>query len=146
MKKANFSVKINAPKEKVWETLWNDKTYREWTNVFSEGSHAVSDWKEGSQILFLGPDGGGMFSRIEKMVPNETMEFKHLGMAKDGEKQPSTEETKAWEGSMENYYLSQTNGTTDLKVVLDIAEDHEDFFKDAFPKALQKVKEIAEAN
>ena len=40
--------------------------------------------------------------------------------------------------------LTQTNGTTDLKVELDIAEDHAEFFNDAFPKALQKVKEIAE--
>lgn len=145
MKKATFSVQINAPKEKVWETLWNDATYRQWTTVFHEGSHAVSDWQEGSEVLFLGPDGGGMFSKIERMVSNEIMEFKHLGMFKDGEKQPSTEETKAWEGCMENYYLTQTNGNTELRVELDIAEDHEDFFKEAFPKALQKVKELAES-
>src|SRR6188508_3009161 len=88
MKKANFTVKINAPKEKVWEVLWNDKTYREWTSVFSEGSYAVSDWKEGSKVQFLGPEGGGMFSKIAKLVPNEYMSFEHLGELKDGQEQP----------------------------------------------------------
>lgn len=144
MKKLNHTIQINAPKEKVWETLWNDATYRQWTSVFSEGSHAVSDWKEGSQVLFLGPDGGGMFSRIEKMVPNETMEFKHLGVTKDGQPQPATPETEAWAGAMENYYLSENNGSTELRVEMDIAEDYEDFFKETFPKALEKVKELAE--
>ena len=85
-----------------------------------------------------------MFSKIEKMVPNEIMEFKHLGMVKDGEKQPDPEQTQSWAGSMENYYLTQTNNTTELKLEMDIAEDYEAFFQETFPKALQKVKELAE--
>ena len=144
MKKANFSVKINAPKEKVWETLWNDKTYREWTSVFSEGSHAVSDWKEGSKILFLGPEGGGMFSKIAKLVPNEYMSFEHLGELKEGKEQPADEKTQAWSGSQENYRLTETDGTTELNVEMDTTDEFLKYFNGVFPKALEKVKEIAE--
>jgi hypothetical protein len=39
------------------ESMWDDSTYRQWTSAFSEGSHAVSDWKEGSKVLFLSPEG-----------------------------------------------------------------------------------------
>ena len=45
MEKQEFKISINAPREKVWEVLWNDTTYPAWTAVFSEGSHAVTDWK-----------------------------------------------------------------------------------------------------
>ena len=45
MKKQHFDISIQAPKEKVWEILWNDKSYNTWTAVFSESSHAKSDWK-----------------------------------------------------------------------------------------------------
>ena len=45
MKKLQFSIEINAPKEKVWDTLWQDENYRKWTSVFMEGSFAESDWK-----------------------------------------------------------------------------------------------------
>jgi uncharacterized protein YndB with AHSA1/START domain len=145
MKKVNFSVKIKAPKEKVWETLWNDATYRQWTSVFHEGSHAVSDWKEGSQVLFLGPDGGGMFSKIAKLEPNQYMSFQHLGELKDGKEQPANEKMQEWAGMYENYRLTETDGQTQLDVDMDMNEDYEEFFNGVFPKALEKVKELAEA-
>ena len=69
LKKISFSTTINAPKEKVWNVLWNDETYKAWTSVFSEGSCAVSDWNEGSKILFLDGKGSGMYSTIAKKIP-----------------------------------------------------------------------------
>ncbi|MDX5346119.1 MAG: SRPBCC domain-containing protein, partial [Hymenobacteraceae bacterium] len=83
MKKLQYSVDINAPKEKVWEVLWNDETYRKWTSVFSEGSSAETDWQEGSKIHFLNGEGGGMYSVVAKNQPNEYMSIKHLGEVKD---------------------------------------------------------------
>ena len=144
MKKLNFSIDIHASKEDVWATLWEDATYRQWTSAFMEGSYAVSDWKEGSQILFLDPNGDGMVSRIEKMIPNELMSFKHLGIAKDRKPAPMTEEAKKWSGAMENYRLQQNGETTTLKVDVDISEEHLKMFQEAFPKSMQKVKELAE--
>lgn len=144
MNKSSFSIKIKAPKEKVWEVLWNDETYRKWTSVFSEGSHAVTDWKEGSKVLFLSPTGDGMFSTVAKNIPNQFMSFKHLGVIKNGEEQPLDEETKKWSGALENYTLKESDGTTELIVEMDISEDYEKFFKETFPKALEKVKELSE--
>ena len=87
MNTLHFKTNINAPKEKVWKILWDDKTYREWTSAFMEGSYAESDWKEGSKICFLAPGGSGMFSIIEKKIPNEQMTFKHLGEIKEGKEE-----------------------------------------------------------
>ena len=144
MKKAKFIVKIDAPKEKVWNVLWDNSTYNKWTSVFSEGSHAVSDWKEGSEVLFLSGDGQGMFSTIAKKIPNEYMSFKHLGIVKDQQKQPEDEETKKWSGATENYTLKGNDGKTELIVEMDLADEHEDYFNKTFPQALDKVKELSE--
>ncbi len=144
MKKLVFSIHINAPKEKVWNVLWDDITYRKWTSTFGEGSYAVSDWEEGSKVLFLSADGGGMFSTIARKIPNEFMLFKHVGTVKGGEEQPESEEIKSWSGAMENYLLDEKNGVTELTVTIDITEDHEQYFKDTFPKALESVKALAE--
>ncbi|MFT3911669.1 MAG: SRPBCC domain-containing protein [Ferruginibacter sp.] len=135
-----FQANINAPKEKVWEILWNDDTYRKWTAAFTEGSHAESDWKEGSKILFLDGKGRGMFSMIEKKIVNEQIIFKHLGEVKDG-----VEEAKEWGGARERYFLSEKNGTTELSVEMDSTGDMDTYFNDTFPKALAIVKEISEA-
>lgn len=145
MKTLHFSTQIKAPREKVWKVLWDDATYRKWTSAFSEGSYAVSDWKEGSRILFLSPSGEGMFSTIAKKVPNEYMSFKHLGMVKEGVEQPETEETKTWVGALENYKLEEKDGLTELSVDLDISEDFESAFSEMFPKALGNVKELSES-
>ena len=140
MEKLKFSVSINAPKEKVWSTLWDDNTYRQWTAAFMEGSYAESDWNEGSSILFLSRGGDGMFAVIEKKIPNEQMSFKHMGEIKNGVQEP-----KEWAGATENYYLSESNGITELKVEMDTSGgEMENYFKETFPKALDKVKQIAE--
>jgi L-rhamnose mutarotase len=145
MEKLNYSKQINATKEKVWEVLWNDESYREWTSVFAEGSHAQTDnWKEGTKVLFLDPNGSGMVSFVAKNIPNEFMSFKHLGEVKNGVEDTSSERVKAWSGSLENYTLKSENGGTKLEVEMDIAEEYKEMFEKIWPKALDKVKTLAE--
>jgi hypothetical protein len=145
MERKEFKTTINAPRTKVWQVLWDDATYPQWTSVFSEGSKAVSDWNEGSKILFLAAEGGGMLSMINKKIDNEYMSFKHVGMVdKEGAEITEGEHVAAFAGAEENYILKETDGKTDVTVELDISEQYEEMFSDMFPKALQKLKEICE--
>src|SRR6185436_12727013 len=146
MEKMKFSISINAPKEKVWQTLWNDASYRKWTSAFIEGSHAVTDnWKQGSKVLFMDPKGNGMVSTVAANKPNEFMSFKHLGEVKNGVEDTTSDKIKGWAGAMENYTLKGTNGKTELLVEMDISEDFKDYFVKTWPKALDLLKESAEA-
>lgn len=145
MKKLTFSIQINAPKELVWNVLWNDQSYRAWTSVFHPGSYAQSDWKEGSKILFLGGDGSnGMISKIARLIPNEFMSFQHLGELKNGVEDFDSPAAKGWAGAFENYTLHEKNSGTELNVELDADNSFADYFAQTFPKALDKVKELAE--
>ncbi|TNM51559.1 hypothetical protein FHN55_22285, partial [Streptomyces sp. NP160] len=75
-----FSIDIKAEKTAIWKALWNESCYREWASVFFEGSYAVTDeWKEGSKVHFLAPDQSGIYSLIEKHIPNNIIQFKHIG-------------------------------------------------------------------
>lgn len=141
----NFSIQINAPKEKVWHTLFDDKTYRQWASAFSEGSYAVGDWKEGSKILFLGSNGSGMTSRVARHIPNEYISILHLGMIANGVEDFDSEETKKWSGALENYSVQENNGATTLNIDMDSTEDFETYFRETWPKALEKVKALSEA-
>ena len=145
MERLNFLIKIKATREKVWKVLWDDKTYRLWTSVFSEGSYAETDWKEGGKVLFLIPAGDGMYSSIARNKKNEFMSFKYMGVVKNFEELPKDEETLKWSRSMENYRLTETDGETELQIELDASKEHQDYFKETFPKALEKVKEISES-
>lgn len=143
MQKLTFSVDINAPREKVWEVLWDDATFTDWTSVFAEGSYAVSDWQEGSKIQFIDPkSGSGMSSIIVKKVPNEFMSFKHLTELENGKEMPP----KEWSGAMENYTLKENGGVTTLTVDMDAMDEYKSMFEDRFPKALARLKELSEAS
>ncbi len=144
MEKLNFLIDINAPKEKVWKVLWDDETYTKWTGVFCEGSHAKTDWEEGSKVLFLDNKGSGMVSKIETKKPNEFMSFKHLGEVKDNVEDTSSEKVKGWAGALESYTLKESGAVTTLSVDMDIVEEFKDYFLKTFPGGLEKVKELSE--
>jgi hypothetical protein len=116
MNKLNFSIIINASKEKVWNTMLEDKTYREWTEAFSPGSHYVGSWNKGSKILFLGPNEnrimGGMVSQIKENKPHEYISIEHLGVVQDGNEDTTSDAIKVWAGSLENYTFKDNNGKT----------------------------------
>lgn len=147
MERINFSISINAPKEKVWNVLWDETSYCKWTSVFAEGSSVVTDnWKEGSKVLFLDGKGSGMVSRVAANKPNEYMSFKHMGEVKDGVEDISSEKINSWSGSMENYTLKESGGKTELKIEMDITKDFKDFMLTTWPKALEQVKLLSENN
>lgn len=146
MQKSTYQVSIDAPREKVWNVLWDDASYRAWTAVFHPGSHAKTDWQKGSKVLFVDEAGSGMVSMIEDKIDNEFMSFKHLGEVTDGVEDTVSEKVKQWAGGHENYTLKTENGKTILTVDMDIAEDFAEMFNNIFPKALDKVKELSEAN
>jgi hypothetical protein len=107
MQKLNFSIVINAPKEKVWKTMLEDATYRLWTTPFSEGSYYKGDWSKGSKIIFLGPNPetgkeGGMVSRIAENKLYEYISIEHLGIINDGVEDTTSEEVKKRTPAFEN--------------------------------------------
>ena len=145
MEKINFSASINAPKEKVWKILWDDSTYRIWTTPFHEGSHAVTDnWKEGSKVLFLGPDKSGMVSSVAANRPNEFMSFEHHGEVKEGIEDTTSEKVKGWAGAKENYTLKENGGVTELKVEMDINADFKEYMMNTWPRAIEEIKRLSE--
>lgn len=144
MNQLEFDIQINAKAERVWFVLWNDFNYRKWTAAFNEGSFAISDWKEGSGVHFLSPDGKGMYSKIKTSIPEKQMTFEHIGYIADFIEQPLNEETEAWSGGVESYFLSEQGDVTNLKVAVDVIEEYESYFKDKFPLALELVRIIAE--
>ncbi len=148
MDRLKFSIVIDAPKEKVWRTMLDEDTYRVWTEVFMPGSHYIGDWSKGSKILFLAPgekgELSGMVSRIKENRPYEYISIEHLGVVQDGKEDTSIEAAKQWAGALENYTFKEKDGTTEVLVDLDSADEYKEMFQGIWPKALQKLKELAE--
>ncbi|MDC1186195.1 SRPBCC domain-containing protein [Crocinitomicaceae bacterium] len=134
-----YKIYIEAPREKVWEALWKDENYRNWTEPFTPGSHAVSDWNESDPIQFLDDKNNGMYGIIETKIQNEVMVFKQLGDVLDG-----IDMERDWAGAREQYFLLERDGTTKVKVSVDVLAEYVDYMNKAFPAALEKLKVLAE--
>lgn len=149
MQKLHASIFIQAPKEKVWDTMLGNETYSEWTKPFCSNSWYVGDWNEGSKILFLGTDEsnkneGGMVSRIAKNIPYEYISIEHLGIVKDGVEDTTSEDARAWSPAFENYTFTEQGGGTKVSVDLDIQEEYATHFETMWQESLEALKEIAE--
>jgi hypothetical protein len=113
------------------------------------GSHFVGDWSEGSKMLFLGPGEAGkmsgMMSRIKTNRPYEYISIEHLGVIENGKENTTTTEAQGWKGALENYTFKEVGNATQVLVDTDTLEEYGEMFQEAWPKALRKLKELAEA-
>lgn len=147
MEKETYRISIDAPREKVWNALWDLQNYRDWTSFFSPDSNAVTEnWKKGTDVKFVNSKGSGMIARIAENKVNEFMSFEHYGEINDGVVDTESEKVKSWAGSHENYTLKEEDGKTELIVEMELNEEWKGFFAEAWPKALAKVKNLAESN
>ncbi len=142
MQKLQFSIKIKTTREKVWNTLWEDKTFRDWANIIDEGQYMVGEIIEGNEVQFISSvNGYGVTSLVEKLVPNEFVLFRQMAdTMESGEK----EREKEWAGGTESYSLAEKDGVIILTVDTYVPPGLVETFKVRFPKALELVKVLAE--
>lgn len=145
MKKLHFAIRIDAPRERVWETMLSKSTYEVWTTPFCEGSTYEGSWGEGDRIRFLAPGGEGMVSVIAESRPNEFVSIRHVGVLKAGVEDTESDAVTLWAGAVENYAFVLVNGRTEVRVEQDMLDEHAKYMTDKWPAALAKLKELCEA-
>ena len=142
MKKLQFEVEIHATRERVWDTLWQDETLREWASVIDPETYMVGELKEGNEVEFISAANGyGVTSLVEKLVAGEFLLLRHRA---DTQESGARERDDEWTGGEESYALVEDDGTTTLTVAFDVPPELEDEFTVNYPKALERVKGLAE--
>lgn len=142
MKEIQFLVEINATKEIVWDTLWQDVTFRQWANIIDPGTYMVGELKEGNEVQFISAENGyGVTSLVEKLIPSDFLLLRHHA---DTQEVGELERDKQWTGGKETYALTEKDGKTNLIVTFDVPLELEEYFMDSYPKALKMVKVLAE--
>lgn len=142
MKELQFRVEIHAPKERVWDTLWQDETFRQWAGIIDPGTYMVGNLKQGNEVQFISAENGyGVTSLVEKLTTNEFLLLRHQTDTQGNGKQ---EREKEWTGGTESYRLAEKDGITTLTARFDVPPELEEYFKNNYPKALEQVKVLAE--
>lgn len=142
MKEMQFTIEIEATKERVWATLWQDETFRQWAGIIDPGTYMVGELQEGAEIQFISAENGyGVTSLVEKAVPNESLVLLHSA---DTQETGTKEREKEWTGGKESYTLTEKDGVTTLVAAFDVPTKMEEYFKVSYPRALEQVKILAE--
>lgn len=145
MKKLEFKTEIAASKQKVWDTMLTPNTYIEWVNVSWPASYYEGNWKQGENVRFLAPSGGGTIATIEELRPYEYIFANHIAVVNhDGTEDRDSDAAKGWIGTTESYSFTEKSGKTEVKVEINTSPDWEKMFTDGWPGALEKLKEISE--
>lgn len=144
MQKLSFTVDIHASQEKVWQALWDDKTFRDWASNIDEGTYMAGELKEGNEVQWIsGSSGYGVTSLVEKLEPGELVVFRQI---LDTQELGTKERTKEWADGTESYRLTENGTGTTLTTELDVPDEQIETFKTCMPKALQRIKELVENN
>lgn len=146
MKKLEYKIEIAASRDKVWKTMLDKETYREWTNVSWPGSTYIGKWEKGAKIRFVDEkDTGGTVAEIVELRKAEYMKANHVAIATpNGGEDTTSPEAKGWIGTTEEYTFNEKNGKTEVIATITTNPDWEKMFNDGWPPALQKLKEISE--
>ena len=142
MKTMEFKIEIDASRERVWKTLWEDTTFRDWSGVIDEGTYMKGELKEGNKVEFISlVNGYGVTSLVEKLQPEEFVAFRHRADTIESGQQTREKE---WTGGVESYHLADNNGKVILTVKTDVPKEQESLFNVRMPKALKRIKALAE--
>lgn len=143
MNKISFKIEVNAQKERVWNVLWRDETLREWAGIIDPGTYMVGKLKEGSEVQWISAENGyGVTSLVEKVIPNELVEFRHQA---DTKNVGANTRDKQWTGGTESYKLLEKQGITTLVTEFDVPDELEEYFNKVYPQALRKIKDLSES-
>jgi uncharacterized protein YndB with AHSA1/START domain len=105
------SIQIKAEPDKVWDALTNPAKIKQ----YFFGTDAVSDWKEGSSLVFKGEWQGKSYEdkgKILKIVPNKVLIYNYWSSMSGIEDKPENYANITYE-------LDKKEGMTSLTVTQD---------------------------
>lgn len=147
MKSLFFNMKINAPKQKVWDIMFEPELYRAWRVAFSPNSHYEGKLEQGERIKIFDPDVGGAFASIEELEKYSSIFLRYVSIiSKDNQEDTQSDVAKAWMITTEKYTFSQSEGITILTIEIKTHDDFAEMFSKSWQLALKKLKDLVESN
>ncbi len=143
MKTLRKSIWIDAPREKVWKVLFDERFTRIWYSVFSRGSHPESDWMLGSKALFTDGSQTGLVGRIVEKRTHELLSIEYEGIVMRGREDYESDHAHDVQGAQEVYRLKGNGPRTQLLVECDMGAEFCDTMARAWERALLKIRELS---
>lgn len=135
---AETSVSIKATSQQVWKAITTPSSIKK----YLMGTHATSDWKEGSPITYEGEYNGKKYhdkGTIRKFEPGKVFQSTYWSSMGGKEDKPENY-------NLVTYELSEKDGNTIVKLIQDnvSSEKEKAHATNNWKEVLQKLKEVVE--
>jgi len=145
MEKLEYKIVISASAKKVWETMLQEDTYRQWVEKSWPNSFYKGKWEKGEKIKFIGQDGSGTLAELVEVKPYERIFARHIAvLGPNGAEDRTSDAAKGWIGTTEEYKFTEHAGKTTLTVLMETKPEWKAMFEEGWPAALQELKKITE--
>ena len=146
MSTLNYSIEINAPPDKVWETMLDNESYKKWAKAFSPKSQFKGEWEQGSHMFFFDPDLGGTKAELLTVEKPNKILASHVAITnKEGVEDVESEIAKKWIGAEEEYTFIDKDDRTELKIEMRCHDEFKNMMDDGWDKALKLLKDLCES-
>lgn len=142
MKEMQVAIQIKATKQRVWEVLWQDASFRMWAGVIDPGTYMVGVLKEGATVQFISAEGYGVTSLVAELELYECVLLQHRVDTQD---YGTSVRDNQWSGGRERYTLTCKDGITTLKITVDIPKELEQVMISSYREALSYIKAMSES-
>lgn len=140
MKTMRFSLQIDVPRQRVWQVLWDETTFSDWTSPFADGARLETDWRQGGRFEYTEAQSDtASYGEIERLEPERRVIFQKLGETRAGADRPLERPRR------EEYRLDGADGATKLSLQIEVPEEQADALKEALPQALERIRALATA-
>src|SRR5688572_26785286 len=97
MEHLEYEVVISAPAKKVWDTMLQKESYKEWVGKGWPGSFYEGKWEQGEKIRFTGAEGGGTLAEFVEVKPYKGILARHIAvLGADGTEDRTSDMAKGW--------------------------------------------------
>lgn len=145
MEHLEYKVVISASAKKVWDTMLQEDTYRQWVAKSWPGSFYKGKWEKGEKIKFIGAEGSGTLAELVEVKLHERILAVHIAVLGPGGTEDRTSDVaKGWIGIKEEYTFAEHLGKTTLTVSIETNPEWSKMFNDGWPTGLQELKKITE--
>ena len=137
---ATAETEIEAPPSKVWAALTDPEQIKQ----YMFGSQVVTDWKQGSPIVWKGEYEGKQYEdkgEIVEVEPERRLKVTHFSPLSGDEDRPENYHTVLYE-------LEQRNGNTHVSLTQDnnSSEEAAEHSQENWEKMLAGLKQVVESS
>jgi len=133
------SIVIHAADDKVWRVLTNIEDIKKWAAAFEAGTQVVSEWTEGSEVLWKDASGARLMKgKVEVSYPAKMLKVGFYEDMNAG----SEEELGEYK---EHYLLTEEAGKTTFSLESGpLTDEYIQMLSPQWDEALKMIKSLAE--